>query len=206
MKILLLGAKGQLGCQFLNSPEVKEFDIISPDSSKLNICNYKELESTILTFEPDIILNFSAYTNVDLAEDQFEEAKDVNLVGVKNIVELSNKYNNLVIHISTDYVFGGHDAGPFKPYDKISPINNYGISKAEGDEFMLNNSDKGIIIRTASLYGSYRNNFFKSFLKKLVKENEINVVSDQKISLTYSLDLSNFIIKLLLNYKDNFRI
>ena len=203
MNILLIGSSGQLGVEFLSIDTVNQFNIQSPTSKELDITSKSDLQFFFNKLNPDIVLNFSAYTNVEKAETEPNKADNINNLGVNNLVELSNTFNSLLIHISTDYVFGAEGEGPFDASSLTSPINQYGKSKDDGEKKIIKNSNNSIIIRTASLYGLYGNNFFKKFISQLQKNKVINAISDHKISITYSFDLAVFILNLILDYQNN---
>jgi len=197
MRILLLGGSGQLGQEFLSNKTANNYKVFSPSSSELDISNFSKVKKFISNLKPDLVLNFAAYTDVDAAENNFSDCLRINFESIKNIINLLNKLNIPLIHISTDYVFGRYQEGPYDLCDKVGAVNNYGISKLKAEEEIIKFSKKAIIIRTASLYGKYGNNFAKTFLSLLVKEKKINVVSDQNISITWSKDIINAIFSLL---------
>lgn len=197
MRILLIGGSGQLGTEFLTLVKNYKFDYLYPNSKELDITNINDLEFFFSNNAFDIILNFSAYTNVDKAEDEYDVALKINHHALINIVNIANLFNKPLIHISTDYVFGENDNAPYDVNSEVGALNKYGHSKLLGEKEIISHSNKAIIIRTASLYGQYGKNFFKTFLNILLSEKTINVVSDQRISITWSYDLSLAIIKLL---------
>ena len=197
MKILLIGGSGQLGLEFLSLKIPNNLSFLSPDSNQLDIRNRVQIKNFVEKYNPDIVLNFSAYTNVNKAEENLEDCLEINHIGVKNLVTCLNNRSIPLIHISTDYVFGRYDKGPYKALDKRGSVNNYGYSKLLGEDEIIKFSKKAIIIRTASLYGLFGDNFFKSFFKSLNEKKEMHVINDQKISLTWSYDLSICILDLL---------
>lgn len=197
MKILLLGGSGQLGSQFLLLKDIFNFEFITPLSKELDITNIKNLEGFFKEHSFDLVLNFSAFTNVDNAEDNLNLALELNYLAIKNLTSITNFYDKPLIHISTDYVFGKYGSAPFDIGSKAGALNNYGFSKLLGEEEIINHSHKAIIIRTASLYGNYKKNFFKTFIDILTTKKTIDIVSDQRISLTWSYDLSIAIFELL---------
>ena len=197
MKVLLLGGSGQLGQELKEVHKNKEVCLLSPSSTEVNILNDSKLANYIKLNKPEIILNFSAFTNVDLAEKSIKKNNDINFNGVKNIIKYANEFDIPLIHLSTDYVFGKFDKGPYLIDSKLGSVNKYGSSKLNAELEMLNNLHKGIIIRTASLYGIYGSNFFKTFINVLRNKKEIDVIIYQKISITWSQDLALAIAKIL---------
>ncbi|MDA8893307.1 dTDP-4-dehydrorhamnose reductase [Hyphomicrobiales bacterium] len=197
MKILILGGSGQLGTEFLSLKKGSNFEFLAPSSKDLDITNLKKIKSFIKNNKPDLVINFSAYTNVDEAENETKEALKLNYLSLRGLIVALNLNTIPLIHISTDYVFGKYGKGPYKVKDRTGAINKYGYSKLLGENEIINFSKKAIIIRTASLYGEFGNNFLKTFVNILHSKKEINVISDQAVSLTWSFDLSMAIIKLL---------
>ncbi len=202
MKILLIGGSGQLGQELLSWRGNNQFQIFSPSSKELNISNKENLEKFIHHIEPDIVLNFSAYTNVDQAEINYDDCLEVNYESVINLVEILNNSDLPLIHVSTDYVFGKYGEGPYSFDDKLGAINKYGITKLKGENEIKKSSNKAIIIRTASLYGEFGKNYFKTFISLLSDKKELEVISNQKISVTWSKDLVKVIFELLNNIKN----
>ena len=202
MKILLIGGSGQLGQELLSWRGNNQFQIFSPSYKELNISNKENLEKFIHHIEPDIVLNFSAYTNVDQAEINYDDCLEVNYESVINLVEILNNSNLPLIHVSTDYVFGKYGEGPYSFDDKPGAINKYGITKLKGENEIKKSSNKAIIIRTASLYGEFGKNYFKTFISLLNDKKELEVISNQKISVTWSKDLVKVIFELLKNIKN----
>ena len=200
MIILIFGSSGQLGSEFLLLNRNPKLKFLTPNSKDLDITNKIKLDKFFKDNHPDVVLNLSGYTDVDEAEDDYNKANKINHLGVQFIKDLCNQYKSLLIHISTDYVFGGALSGPFSDCDQTSPINKYGYSKDYGEKEIIKNADKALIIRIASLYGRYKKNFLKSFINILISDKKINVVSDQLISLTYSYDIASFIMSIIEDY------
>ena len=202
MRILVIGASGQLGTEFMSIDEFNKFEIYSPSSNELDITSYSKLNNFFNDIKPDIVLNFSAYTDVEKAEKDSVKANNINNLSILPIVKLCNIFNSFFIHISTDYVFGGESGGPYSDKSITSPINTYGKTKDAGEKNIIKESNNAVIIRTASLYGLYGINFFKKFISKLQISNSIDVISDHSISITNSYDLAMFIYKLIIDYSN----
>ena len=157
----------------------------------------------------DSVLNLAAYTSVDKAEEEKELSDKINHIGPGILAEEAYKRNIGLIHVSTDYVFGKTGNGPYKSSDVKDPLNHYGHTKSLGEDKVLSIHDKSIIIRLASVFGNYGNNFVKTLTSKLLKNVDVRLVSDQLISLTYTNDfVKNLkeIISLYINYKNNNKI
>jgi len=174
-KILITGGNGQLGHSF-SSIYQKEYNILSLGRDKLDITNKDEILKVIEAFEPDIILNCAAMTDVDGCEDNPIIAETINVLGIKNLLDV---FKGFFIHISTDYVFDGKK-GPYKESDIPNPINMYGKTKLFGEEIVKNNSNQWVILRTNVLFGLASKASFVSWVVNSLKENkEIFVVNDQ---------------------------
>lgn len=194
MNILITGANGML------AKEVKEK---FAEGNKLTLTDVAELditdESGVMNFvqnlKPELIINCAAYTAVDKAEDNAELVEKINAVGPTNLAKAAKSVDATLVHISTDYVFGG-DLDVSKAYsedDEKKPVTVYGITKLHGEQGISKNLDKYYIFRTAWLYGIGGNNFVKTMTKLGKTHNEINVVSDQHGSPTYAKDLTEII-------------
>ena len=181
MKILLTGATGQLGREILKT-KPKGVEIIIKKKIELNLLSKKSCIENVKRYKPDWIINCAAYTNVDKAEVQKELAFNINSLTPKYFSEAIKDYGGNLLHVSTDYVFNGNKKTPYLPSDKKSPINNYGYTKAKGEDFILenlSNLNKGHIIRTSWLMSEYRNNFALKILKKLSQNKDLRVINDQ---------------------------
>ena len=192
MKILISGAKGMLAKAVEN--EFKNEDLILTDVSSLDITNLEMARKVVKENKPEYIINCAAYTAVDKAEEQEELARKVNAEGPKNLAIVAKENNCVLIHISTDYVFGG-DKDVKESYledEEKNPVTVYGITKLEGERNIQNICSKYYIFRTAWLYGD-GNNFVRTMLKLGQEKDELNVVADQHGSPTYAVDLASII-------------
>ena len=194
MKILVTGANGML------AKEVKEKfaegnEIIATDVAELDITNEKAVMDYVMKTKPEYIINCAAYTAVDKAEENYDLADKINGDGPTNLAKAAKSAGAKLVHISTDYVFGG-DLDVSKDYkedDPKAPVTVYGKTKLHGEEGIEANMDEYYIFRTAWLYGVGGNNFVKTMTKLGSTRDEINVVSDQHGSPTYAKDLTEII-------------
>lgn len=194
MKILITGANGML------AKEVKEKfkkgnEIIATDVTELDITDEQAVMNYISRVKPDYIINCAAYTAVDKAEENYDLADKINGDGPTYLARAAKKVGTKLVHISTDYVFGG-DLDVSKDYsedDEKSPVTAYGKTKLHGEQGIEGNMDEYYIFRTAWLYGVGGNNFVKTMTKLGSTRSEINVVADQHGSPTYAKDLSDII-------------
>ena len=197
IKVLVTGAKGQLGSDLkdlaINLPNIKFFFI---DIDDLDISNSDETKKYFASNTFNFLINCAAYTAVDQAETDKENAFKVNALAVKNLISGIHPFQTKLIHISTDYVFRGDHDLPYTEDFLTEPQNNYGKSKLAGEEEALMYPD-AMIIRTSWLYSSYGHNFVKSILKKGRENEELKVVNDQLGSPTYSGHLAEAIIQII---------
>ncbi len=192
MKILITGSNGMLANAI--KEELKNEELICTDVAELDITNSEKVNEFIKKTKPEYIINCAAYTAVDKAEENEEIAYKINAIGPKNLAIAANENNAILMHISTDYVFGGDKPveKDYKEDDEKNPQAVYGTTKLEGEKFIEENCSKYYIFRTAWLYGEGRN-FVRTMLELSKTKDEIKVVNDQHGSPTYAVDLANII-------------
>jgi len=192
MKVLITGADGQLGTELQKSaPGI--YKIFAHDVLTLDITDKKQLNEYINEIAPHCIINAAAYTAVDKAEEEKDQAFKINAEGVANIAEAAASNNARLIHVSTDFVFDGNAGRPYKPDDKPNPVGVYGTSKYEGEIYINKIHKNSIIIRTAWLYSSHGKNFVKTMLDLMKDRSELKIVSDQIGSPTWANGLASFL-------------
>ena len=216
MKVLVTGARGQLGSQIISilnsgSTELGKIDDmyssserLGTDIDELDITSLNDTRKFLNKFKPDIVINAAAYTNVDGCETNEDIAFKVNSLGPKNLAIACEEINSKIIQISTDYIFGGDSNSPYKEYDLPSPINVYGKTKYIGEEFVKQFCNRYFIVRTAWLYGYNGKNFVKTIMKIAKEIGYLEVVDDQKGNPTNAEDLAYHILKIALT--DNYGI
>ena len=181
MKVLLTGSQGQLGFS-IKKLTPKGIQLFSLNKNQFDLSKINSIKKNLDNIKPDFIINCGAYTNVDMAEDEKEKVMNINANSVKEISLYLKKNGGNLIQISTDYVFDGLNSTSYKVNDKVSPINQYGISKAKAEGFIqkiLGDTNQAVIIRTSWLMGTTGKNFLLTMLKLHQTRKEINVVSDQ---------------------------
>ena len=201
MKILVTGGKGQLGCEINELSSNYNFDWLFSNSNIFDLSDLKNISVFLDNSNPDVIINCAAYTSVDKAEHDFETANTINHKSVELIAKWSYGNNCKLIHISTDYVYGGNSLFPYVETDQTDPLNNYGKTKLLGDIVCQKNNPSSIIIRTSWLYSSFGNNFLTKMINVMQDNDEIEVVDDQFGSPTYAGDLANVILYIISNKK-----
>lgn len=202
MKILITGAKGQLGHKLAEKLEARSYKLIPTDSDSMDITNAEATMKTISDEKPDIILHCAAYTKVDQAEEEKELAERINAIGTRNIAKAAKKNNSILFYVSTDYVFDGLGDSPLKESDPTDPVNFYGETKLAGEKFIQKICDKFYIIRTSWLYGELPKNhpgtnFVETMLRLAKERDNLTVVDDQIGSPTYTGDLIDSILFIL---------
>ena len=199
MNILITGANGMLAHEvkkkFAHDKEGRENNLTLTDVSDLDITDESRVMSFITDLKPELIINCAAYTSVDKAEDNEELAEKINADGPTNLAKAAKAVDAILVHISTDYVFGGSLdlSKSYSEDDAKAPVTAYGRTKLHGEQGIQENTDKYYIFRTAWLYGIGGNNFVKTMTKLGTTHDEINVVSDQHGSPTYAKDLTEII-------------
>ena len=196
MKILVTGCKGQLGTE-LKKIAGAEHQWFFTDIDTLDICNKAVVEECFNTNQIDACINCAAYTAVDKAEDEQQLATLVNTFAPKVLADACKRHDALLIHVSTDYVFGGDAHEPYKVDGPINPQSVYGCTKAEGERLIRESGCNYMIVRTAWLYSSVGKNFVKTILMLGDTKDEINVVADQKGCPTWAHDLAVALLALL---------
>ncbi len=198
-RVLIFGGSGQLGSEM-----VEVFGGFAPSHNILSVCDYGAVYETITTYNPDLVINCTAYHNVGECEKHPRTAHAMNCEVVKNMVNACNKVDATFVHFSTDYVFDGKKGSPYYENDAVNPLNEYGRSKVCGEQYILDNSKDFIIGRVSSLFGKLgHSNKGLNFVEKVLNsEVDMPVVNDQIMSPTYCEDVAMG-LKLLLS--DDFR-
>ncbi|MCA2505646.1 MAG: dTDP-4-dehydrorhamnose reductase [Microcystis sp. M54BS1] len=198
-KVLLIGAKGQVGQELqVTLPQLGE--VISIGREELDLTNSEKISQLIREIHPDYLVNAAAYTAVDKAEIEPDLAYSINATAPKIMAESAEKIQAKFLHISTDYVFDGRKNTPYLETDLTNPLGVYGQSKLRGEEEIKTVNSQAIILRTAWVYGSYgKSNFVKTMLRLGKEREELKVVVDQVGSPTWAKDIATAITQLLIN-------
>ena len=195
--ILITGAKGQLGSELKEvSKNFYGYDFIFTDIDSLDITSLEKISEFIKKSKPDWIINCAAYTLVDKAEVEPDQALLINGTAVKNITEAIRGSECRFIHISSDYVYDGNLNVPYNENITANPLSAYGRSKLAGEKYALLHNGS-MIIRTAWLYSSFGNNFVKTILRNAAEKESLKVVFDQTGTPTYAADLAGAIMNII---------
>ena len=203
--VLVTGANGQLG-QSLQTLVLQEpnlpFRFVFLDKDRLNIADEQSVLAAFKTFNPQLLVNCAAYTQVDKAEKEQEKAFEINATAVGFLAKACAETNALLLQISTDFVFDGKQNTPYNESAMTNPMNVYGQSKHMGEQLAMLYHPKSIIIRTSWLYSPYNQNFVKTMLRLGRERKSLQVVYDQLGSPTYAPDLAQTILQLIKQRED----
>ena len=197
MKILILGKKGKVGSELYKMAKKLHHKVIAVDRKELDICNHKKVKTYISNLNPDLVINATAYTDVDKAESDEKYAFAVNSLAVNNLAKVCEEISSILIHISTDYIFSGDKDGAYKESDLGEPRTVYGLSKLDGEKAVIKYCTNYFIIRTSWVFGQNGKDFVKTISNLLKKQEPINIVCDQKGAPTSASGISKIIIKLI---------
>lgn len=197
MKVLVTGAKGQLGRDLMNELERQGLEGIGVDVEEMDITDPEKCRSVIGRAGADAVIHCAAYTAVDAAEDQAELCRRINGEGTRNVAEACRDAGVKLMYISTDYVFDGQGTRPWEPDDERAPLNVYGQTKYEGELAIEELLDRYYIIRIAWVFGAAGKNFIKTMLRLVKEKGAVSVVDDQVGSPTYTYDLARLLVDMV---------
>ena len=217
MVVLVTGANGQLGQAIKSiSGKYPEIDFVFCSSSELDITNLENCQVVFDEFQPQFCINAAAYTAVDKAESEPAKAFDINANGAENLAITCKKFNTILIHISTDFVFDAYFSDGIAYYDRELrlplksnlglietdvpfPSGVYGLTKLQGEQAIQANWEKHFIIRTSWVYSQFGNNFMKTMLRLASERESLSVVNDQIGTPTNAVDLADVLIKIIVS-------
>lgn len=197
MRILVTGARGQLGRSICRVSREATDEYVFTDVEELDITNHAQVMDYVAANDIDVIVNCAAYTDVERAECDEPRAHLLNATAVGYLAEAAKANDALLVHISTDYVFMGGCCGLLTEESYPQPINAYGRTKLAGEEAVKASGCHHIIVRTAWLYSEYGHNFVKTMLRLTAERNEVRVVSDQLGTPTYAGDLAEALVRII---------
>lgn len=196
MKVVLIGANGQLGSDLVSVLQPIH-NLIPLTHADVEVTDPESVETMMQRYKPDIVLNMAAFHKVDVCEDEIEQTFAVNVYGVRNLALACRAHETPLVHMSTDYVFGGDEARntPYVETDLPDPTNVYGVSKLAGEYLLRYILDRCFVFRVAGLYGvagssGKGGNFVELMLRLAHEGKDIRVVDDQRTTPTYTLDLA----------------
>ncbi len=201
MKILVLGSKGQLGQCLYDQLSHTDHEVLYTSRLQIDIADFESTQIKLLHIDPDAVINATAYTAVDKAEEEHQTADLINHLAVANIASICDKLDCFLIHVSTDYVFDGNSELPYTESDQTNPQCVYGDSKLKGEIAIQSSGCKYIIIRTAWVFSEYGNNFLKTMMSLSAERNELRIVGDQVGCPTYAQDIARTIRVIIESFK-----
>lgn len=207
MVVLVTGASGQLGqaLQFISN-EYPQLEFVFCTSQMLDVTNLTSCEAVFEKFRPAFCVNAAAYTAVDKAESESESAHRVNTDGAKNMALVCRKYDTVLLHISTDFVFDGEKNAPYTETDLPHPTGIYGQTKLDGEAAVTAVWEKHFIIRTSWVYSQFGHNFMKTMLRLGAERDSLAVVSDQIGTPTHAVDLAQALVTIMLSRQTDYGI
>lgn len=196
MNVLIIGKSGQLASELV-AEKPENIELLCLGREEVDITSIESLNKSITEFQPDIIINASAYTAVDKAESEEKAAYAINQYAVQNIAKLAKKHKARLLHVSTDFVFDGEHSKAYQVDDNTNPCSVYGASKLAGEqEISQYYPENSAVIRTSWLYSSFGNNFVKTMIRLMREKSELGVVNDQIGCPTSANSLAKFLWKL----------
>jgi dTDP-4-dehydrorhamnose reductase len=213
MKVAVTGADGQLGTDLCRN--LQPFEVIPLTHADIEITDMDSVKGVLGRYQPDIIINTAAYVRVDDCESNQDKAFLVNALGARNVAVVAQELGAKLVHISTDYVFGGESESrttPYTEFDAPVPPNTYGRSKLAGENLVRHLCQRHFMVRTSGLFGiagssGKGGNFVETMLRLAKERDELRVVRDQVFSPTYSADLARKIAQLIVTeYYGTFHI
>lgn len=198
MKLLVTGYKGQLGYDVVNEATSRGIEVVGVDIDEMDITNQEQVNTVIKSGNYDAVVHCAAWTAVDKAEEPelYDTVIKVNATGTKYIADVCEELDIPMMYFSTDYVFDGEGTAPWNEYDERHPLNVYGLSKAQGEEF-VEKLKKHFIIRIAWVFGKNGNNFIKTMLRLGKERGAVSVVNDQIGNPTYTYDLAKLVVDMI---------
>lgn len=198
MRVLVTGAKGQLGSDVVNELKKRNHEPIGVDIEEMDITDAESVMRVITEVNPDAVIHCAAWTAVDQAEECEEKVRLINATGTENIAKVCKDIDCKMMYISTDYVFDGQGEKPWDPDCKdYQPLNIYGQTKLEGELAVSGLLDKYFVVRIAWVFGVNGNNFIKTMLRVGKNHNRLTVVNDQIGTPTYTYDLARLLVDMI---------
>ncbi|WVM92879.1 dTDP-4-dehydrorhamnose reductase [Halopseudomonas pachastrellae] len=205
MRVLVTGAKGQVGHELLRTAP-HSFEVHGFDSSQLDITDNNKVQQTVDALRPDLIINAAAYTAVDKAESDSEQAWAVNRDAVGYLSSAASRLDIPLFHISTDYVFTGDSLTPYRESEPTGPTGVYGASKLAGEQTLAANCSKHITLRTSWVFGAHGNNFVKTMLRLGKERDSLSIVADQRGGPTSAASIAAALWRLAERYSADGRL
>lgn len=201
MKVLVTGAKGQLGFDLCRLLEENKIQYLGIDIADCDLTKPEQVDRIFAQYLPTVVIHCAAYTAVDKAESEKDLCYDINVNATEHVAVACSKYHAELMYISTDYVFGGSGDSAYEIDSPLDPQNVYGQTKALGEKVVTRLLEKYYIVRISWVFGINGNNFVKAMLRLGAEKQSINVVNDQIGSPTYTYDLAGLLIAIIKSKK-----
>lgn len=196
MRIVVTGARGMLGSALLPCLQ-GEHEVVGVDFQDFDISQQAAVEKAFRDLRPDFVYHLAAFTDVDGCETNPQKAMEVNAEGTQNVARACAEVGAVLLYVSTDYVFDGAAERPYREDDTPNPLSVYGRSKLQGEQYLQSLLDRYFVVRSSWLYGPRGKNFVSTIVKIASERDELQVVSDQRGSPTYTLHLALKLAQLL---------
>lgn len=200
MKIFVTGAHGQVGAQLVHLGAARGLQMIAAGHAELDITDLDAVEALLHEQAPDIVINAAAYTAVDQAESEPEKAEAINGLGPAHLAKTCAALDIPLLHISTDYVFDGNSTQPYGEEDRPNPQGVYGATKLQGEEGVVANVERHIILRVAWVFGTFGQNFVRTMLRLAGSHPELRIVADQHGGPTWAGDIAKTLLDIAVRY------
>lgn len=197
MKVLVTGAKGQLGFDVIKVLQERNIAYLGVDRNEFDITDEAATRNFIEKYRPTVVVHCAAYTAVDKAEEEVELCQKINVKGTENIAKVCKEIDAVLMYISTDYVFPGNGTDGYHTEDATAPVNAYGASKLAGERVVRQQCNKHFIVRISWVFGENGANFVSAMLRLGQERQELDVVCDQVGSPTYTPDLAKLLIDMI---------
>ncbi|GIO12268.1 NAD(P)-dependent oxidoreductase [Cohnella xylanilytica] len=194
---IVTGAKGQLGVDMVDRLNRLGYRVYGYSREELDIADSDRVMARIKADKPDVVIHCAAYTKVDQAESEPEEAYRINAYGTRNVAVAAEACGSKLVYVSTDYVFDGSGSQPYHEFASTGPMSVYGHSKLEGERFVRQLHSRWFIVRTSWVFGKHGGNFVKTMLQLAQSRDKLTVVADQVGCPTYTADLAERISDLI---------
>jgi dTDP-4-dehydrorhamnose reductase len=195
--ILVFGGNGQLGQELTRLAAARGLSMHALPHGEADIADSGAVAAALKRWKPELLVNAAAYTKVDLAETNIEEARKGNEIGPAVLASACAAAGIPMVHVSTDYVFDGSKPDPYVETDPVCPISTYGCSKVAGEEAVRGTLKHHVILRTAWVYSEFGNNFLKTMLRLAETRDELRIVADQRGSPTSAREIAEAILHLV---------
>lgn len=202
MRILITGANGQMGSELSYRGQRWGFEMLSKTRKDLDITQISQVKTAIDELNPDLVINAAAYTAVDKAEEEQQQAIAINRDGAVNLALACADAEIPLFHISTDYVFDGLKSGAYTEQDSTGPTGVYGQSKLEGEQAVRKALKQHLVLRVSWVFGAHGNNFVRTMLRLAQERDELRIVADQKGYPTFAGDIAEVLLDLAARFEE----